>query len=69
MKDIVLYRPYTPEEEVTVKFYNDDSELVLTKTVVMANKFRAIIDIVASGAVAREAWSPNIEEVVVFYKA
>lgn len=65
--DILLHRPYVPGEEVTVKFYDDDTVMVLEETGVMTNKLHAI-DIAAAGAVACEVWSPNIKEIFISYK-
>jgi hypothetical protein len=63
----MIYRPYTPGEDLTVRFYNDDSVLVLTK-LVTTNKLHRI-NLSVSGIAVCEVVSTNAPHFVIVYEA
>jgi hypothetical protein len=65
IKDILLYRPYTPGETVRVEVLDQDSER-LGVYQVMTNKMHSVY-LPAGGQVVFLV-STDVEELVVFYK-
>ena len=67
IKDIILYRPYTPGVELNIEFLNDKSEGVGTYSGLLTNKLHAI-NLRVEGIVSCLISSPNIKELIVFYE-
>lgn len=65
IKDIMLYRPYTRGETITVKIF-DDSNLLSTYDL-LTNKLSSI-NLKVGGLVPCTVASETIEKIVVFYE-
>ena len=67
IKDIILYRPYEPGENMDVEFRNDNSEVIGTYPQLFTNKLHSI-NLKAEGQTPCMVNSPDMKELVVFYE-
>lgn len=66
IRDIMIYKPYIPGRNLTIKFYNDESVVILTKTGLAINKLHSI-DLSVTGMVPIEVESTSAPHLVIVY--